>query len=95
MKNHRLKPAVIGASIGLADGLLFVTCIHTSLDFLFPFLIFPSIPCWFVAQMLAGHLPASLEWLAWTAGVLTMGLIGAAVGSLVGRVMALIRKPLR
>jgi hypothetical protein len=93
MKSNSLKPALIGASIGLADGLAFVTAAHTSFDWLASILVYPSLPCLFVAWNLGSHLPGSLEWVAWTAGVLTMTLIGAVLGLAVGWVLNRFRRP--
>jgi hypothetical protein len=93
MKPNLLKPAVIGASIGLADGLAFVTCAHTGFDFLVPILYYQSLPCLYVAWGLGSHLPGSMEWLAWTSGVLTMALIGAVLGLALGWVYSFFRRP--
>lgn len=77
-KNSARKYATIGALVGLLDGLAFVLSIHSSLSFLIPVLLPLNLPCFAVALRLGdARFP---DWIPWTAGVLTMALIDAAVG---------------
>ena len=80
-KSSARKYATIGGVLGLLDGLALVLSIHTSFSFLTPILLLLALPCFAVALRLDGaQFP---EWLPWTAGVLTMALLGAAVGLIV------------
>ena len=78
-KNAALKYVAIGALVGPLDGLAFVLSFHSSFSFLTPLLFLLALPCFAVALRLdgGGRFP---DWVPWTAGVLTVALIGAAVG---------------
>ena len=55
------KSTLIGAVLGLADGLSFVVAVHTATDFFVPFLFWVAIPCLYVA--LRFNLSGTPEWL--------------------------------
>lgn len=78
MKPSLLKPMVVGAGLGLADGLAFVIAFHTAADFLVPVLFWTALPCPWVA--LRFPWPGAPEWLPWTVGVLATMLPGAMLG---------------
>ena len=82
------KSALLGGAIGLADGLVFVTSFHTGLDFLTPILIWPALPCWWVALLCDAWVP---EGIAWGLGVLALALLGALVGGAASLLRRLIR----
>ncbi len=88
MKLNLRKSVLLGGAIGLADGLAFVTCFHTGLDFLTPILIWPALPGWWVARFVSGWVP---EGIAWSLGVLALALLGALVGGAVGLLFRRIR----
>ncbi len=76
----------IGAIAGLLDGLAFVLShyvpVHSPvLRVLVPVLLILNLPGLAVIMRLDG--PDTPEWVPWTAGVLTMGAIGAAVGLII------------
>jgi hypothetical protein len=80
-KSSARKYATIGGVVGLLDGLALVLSIHSSFSFLTPILLLLALPCFAVALRLDGaRFP---EWVPWAAGVLTMALLGAAVGLIV------------
>lgn len=82
MKSSARNCVAVGALVGLLDGLAFMFSIHSSFSFLTPLLLLLAFPCFAVALRLDGgdRFP---DWVPWTAGVLTMALIGAAVGLIV------------
>ena len=82
MKSSAHKCFAIGTLVGLLDGLVFLFSFHSSFSFLTPLLLLLAFPCFAVALQLDGgsRFP---DWVTWTAGVLTMALIGAAVGLIV------------
>ena len=79
MNGSARKSLVLGALVGLLDGLAFAVSYHSSFDFLVPFLLPLALPCFAVVLRFPTG-PNTPDWVPWTAGVLTMALVGAVVG---------------
>lgn len=83
VKTFYRKPTLVGGTVGLVVGLLFVTCAHTGLDFLAPFLFSPAYPCWRVTMKFDAMFQGP-EWLSWAVGVCALALLYAGLGWAVG-----------
>lgn len=92
MENDIFKPALCSLALGVVIGCAYVIGRHTGLEFLAEWLHPIGIPCYNVAILVAHFLPSTLEWVAWTAGAMTLGFIGSTLGAVVGLLMHRLRQ---